>query len=58
MRGPRVYASALDAYIWQNNYLNISQTQVGGGCEVRVYMEARQAFIHGKIIILIILNQK
>ena len=58
MRGPRVYGSALDEYRCQNNYLNNSYPKIGGGCEFHAYTGARLAFIHGKIIILIILNQK
>ena len=51
MRGPRVYGTETDVYTWHNNYLNDSKIQVAGGCEVRVYMGARQTCIHDKIII-------
>ena len=50
MRVPRVYGSGSDVYR-QNNYLNDSKQQVGGGCEIHAYAGERQTFIHGKIII-------
>ena len=48
MRVPRVYGTASDVYR-QNNYLNDSEHQVGGGCEFHEYTGARQTSI-GKII--------
>ena len=51
MRIPHVYGSAADVYSWHYNYLNNSQSQVGGGCEVRVYMGAHQTRIYKLIII-------
>ena len=51
MRDPRVYATASDEYTEQNNYLNNSYPQVGGGCELYAYTEARQTSILGTIII-------
>ena len=56
MRVPRVYGSASRVYTWQNNFLSNSSLQIGGGWEVRLYVGAGHAVIHGKIIILIILN--
>ena len=41
MRGPLVYGSALNDYIWHNNYLNNSKTQVDG--------DARSARIRERI---------
>ena len=40
MCGPRVYESASDVYTWQNNFLNNSETKVGGGCEFHAYTSA------------------
>ena len=51
MRVPRVYGSTSDLYVWQNNYLENSYPQVGGGCEFHAYTGARQMCIVGKIII-------
>ena len=46
-----VYGSALDVYTGQNNYINNSLPQVGGGCEIQAYTGIRQMSIHGKLII-------
>ena len=46
-----VYGSASDVYIGQNNYLNNSSPQVGGGCEIQANTGIRQMSIHGKLII-------
>ena len=51
MRGLRVYGTALGEYTCQNNYLNTFYPQIGGLCEFHAYTEARQALLHGKIII-------
>ena len=58
MRVPRVYGSASDVYTCQNNYLNHSYLQVGGGGEFHAYAGVRQTSIHGNIINKIILNLK
>ena len=48
MRVSRLYGSASDFYR-QNNTLNNSKRQVGGGCEFHAYTGAGQTFV-GKII--------
>ena len=58
MRVPRVYGGASDMYTWQNYHLNNSLPRVSRGCYFHAYIEARQTFIHGKIIILIITHPK
>ena len=56
MRVPRIYESASNVHTIQNDYLNNSYSLVGGGCEFYAYAGASQTYLHGKIIILIILN--
>ena len=46
-----IYGNQLDAYTWQNNYLNNSEPQIGRACQFHTYTGARQAFMHAKIII-------
>ena len=50
MRVPRVYGCASDVYTWQNNCLNISEPQAGGGWDFQAHTGGRQMCIHGEII--------